>query len=63
MAPTGAFVGPCVVVPDVGGRPNAYFEVKPRRKWANEFVDWLKYGRHNGVFGSRTDRKAGKKGR
>ena len=42
LAPTGAFVGPCVVVPDVGGSPNAYFEVKPRRKWANEFVDWLK---------------------
>ena len=31
-----------MVVPDVGGRPNAYFEVKPRRKWAIEFVDWLK---------------------
>ncbi len=42
LAPTGAFVGPCGVVPDIGGRPNAYFEVKPRRKWATEFVDWLK---------------------
>ncbi len=42
LAPTGAFVGPCAVVPDIGGRPNAYFEVKPRRMWANEFVDWLK---------------------
>ena len=42
LAPTGAFVGPCVVIPDIGGSPNAYFEVKPRRKWANEFVDWLK---------------------
>ena len=42
LAPTGAFVGPCVVIPDIGGRPNAYFEVKPRRLWANEFVDWLK---------------------
>ena len=42
LAPTGAFVGPCVVVPDIGGRPNAYLQVKPRRMWANEFVDWLK---------------------
>ena len=42
LAHTDAFVGPCCVVPDIGGKNNAYFQVKPRREWSNIFIDWLK---------------------
>ena len=63
--PTGAIVGPCVVIPDIGGRPTAYFEVKPRRKWMTECVDWLKSphqpGGHNGTIRGSTDTKASEK--
>ena len=41
LADVESIVGPCVVVPDVGGPTNAYFQVKPRRDWAKEFVTWL----------------------
>ena len=30
------------MVPDIGGHPNAYFQVKNRSKWSKEFVDWLR---------------------
>jgi hypothetical protein len=39
---TEAFVGPCCVIPDIGGKNNAYFQVKPRREWSNLFVQWLR---------------------
>ena len=42
LADTEAIKGTCIVVPDVGGPPNAYFEVKPRDGWAKVFLDWLK---------------------
>ena len=42
LANTEAFVGPCCVVPDIGGPNNAYFQVKPRREWSDMFVTWLK---------------------
>ena len=42
LANTDAIVGPCVVIPDIGGPKNAYFQVKPRREWGNEFVRWLR---------------------
>jgi hypothetical protein len=29
------------VVPDVGGLNNVYFQVKPRRERAEEFVAWV----------------------
>ena len=41
LAPVEAIVKPCIVVPDVGGKPNAYFQVKPRSDWTKEFVYWL----------------------
>ena len=41
LANTDAFVGPCCVIPDIGGDPNAYFQVKPRRDWTKEFIQWL----------------------
>ena len=42
LANVEAFVKPCIVIPDVGGPPNSYFEVKPRSLWANEFIGWLR---------------------
>ena len=34
------------MIPDIGGRvegtSNAMFQVKPRREWAKEFINWLK---------------------
>ena len=46
LSPVDAITGPCIVIPDIGGRvegtSNAMFQVKPRREWAKEFVTWLK---------------------
>lgn len=42
LASVDAFVGPCCVIPNIGGANNSYFQVKPRREWANLFIDWLK---------------------
>ena len=42
LANADAIVGPCVVVPDIGGPKNGYFQVKPRREWSNEFIAWLR---------------------
>jgi hypothetical protein len=42
LANVDAFAGTCAVVPDVGGSRNAYFQVKSREKWVEEFVVWLK---------------------
>ena len=42
LANTEAIVGPCCVVPNIGGEKNAYFQVKPRREWSKLFVEWLK---------------------
>ena len=37
-----AITGTCCVVADIGGRPNSYFQIKPRVEWTNLFVTWLK---------------------
>ena len=42
LADTEAIVGTCIVVPDIGGPTNAYFEVRPRSEWAETFLKWLK---------------------
>ncbi len=41
LASTEAFVGPCCVIPDIGGDINAYFQVKRQSEWAKEFIRWL----------------------
>ena len=41
LADTEAIVGPCCVVPDIGGASNRYFVVRPREEWATEFSRWL----------------------
>ena len=46
LAPTHAFVGPCALVPDIGGPPNRYFMVKSRDVWAKEFMQWIDRPHH-----------------
>ena len=41
LAEVEAFVGPAVVVPDIGGPKNSYFWVKSRHSWADLFESWL----------------------
>ena len=42
LANSEAFVETCIVIPDIGGPGNAYFQVKPRDQWPKEFIDWLR---------------------
>ena len=42
LADTSAIVGPCCVIPDIGGARNAYFQVKNWSQWSKEFISWLK---------------------
>ena len=41
LANVDAIVGPCSVVPDIGGAKNAHLQVKRRKDWAKLFVLWL----------------------
>ena len=41
LADTDAFVGPCVVIPNIGGPTNSYFKTLPRSEWADQFILWL----------------------
>ena len=41
LADVEAFVGPAVVVPDIGGPNNAYFWIRNRESWAKLFESWL----------------------
>lgn len=42
LADVEAFQDPMVVIPDIGGPPNAYFVCKNRETWRNDFVEWLR---------------------
>jgi len=42
LADVDAFSCPVTVVPDIGGRPNAYFMVESRTQWGENFVKWLR---------------------
>ena len=38
-----SIVEPIAVFPDVGSSPGTcYFEILPRKKWADTFVEWLR---------------------
>ena len=50
LADVGSILGPCIVVPDVGGPPNAYFQVKSRAMWADEFEHWLRQPHQDDVM-------------
>lgn len=41
LADVEAIVDPLVVIPDIGGAPNAYFVVKGRSEWRELFIKWL----------------------
>ena len=41
LANVDSFHKPVVVIPDVGGPPDAYFMVKPRATWREDFTKWL----------------------
>ena len=41
LADCDAIVRPVAVVPNLGGPQNAYFEIKSRAKWKEDFVSWL----------------------
>ena len=42
LADVSSIVGPCAVVPDIGGASNAFLQVKPRNMWVKEFIHWLR---------------------
>ena len=41
LADVEAFADPCCIVPDIGGKENRYFVVKPRNQWSSLFVKWI----------------------
>ncbi len=41
LADVEAFDDPAVVIPDIGGEPNAYFLLKNWTQWCEQFVEWL----------------------
>ena len=41
LADVEAFDEPAIVIPDVGGPPNAYLVLKSRREWRDSFEEWL----------------------
>lgn len=41
LADVEAFVEPTVVIPDIGGPKNAYFQLKNRAAWKKNFIEWL----------------------
>jgi hypothetical protein len=41
LADVEAILGPCCVVPHIGGPFNRYFVVRPRTEWNEVFIRWL----------------------
>jgi len=41
LADVGAFDEPIAVIPDIGGPANAYFMLRRRRQWREDFMEWL----------------------
>jgi hypothetical protein len=50
LADVEAFSAPMVVIPDIGGDPNAYFYVKNRLCWREDFEAWLETPAHESTF-------------
>ena len=55
LANTDAIVEPCIVIPDIGGESNAYWQVEPRRVWSDKFVAWLRAPHADDVIGELSD--------
>lgn len=41
LADVEAIVGPTVVIPDLGGKPNHYFRLRDAQDWREDFEKWL----------------------
>ena len=41
LADCEAIISPIAVIPNLGGKQNAYLQIKPRSTWKNEFIKWL----------------------
>jgi hypothetical protein len=41
LADVEAFAGPVAVIPDIGGPPNQYLQLKSRETWRKDFTSWL----------------------
>jgi hypothetical protein len=51
FADVEAFLEPLCTVPDIGSNPKCkYFQVKPRRKWADDFTSWIMEPHYNDVI-------------
>lgn len=50
-----AFVRPIAVVPDLGGPPNAYFVLKSREEWRQDFIKWLDSPHYLDVYEESSD--------
>ena len=41
LANVESIVSPLCVVPDIGGKGNRYFQVRPKAEWAQQFIAWV----------------------
>jgi hypothetical protein len=58
LADVEAFLKPLAVVADIGGPPNAYFMIKSRSEWKEDFEEWLEEPDHDNTFNSSEDDSA-----
>ena len=59
LAEVEAFCGSCILIPDVGGPPNAYFQVKNRSQWSGLFINWLRSTHEEMTFSDEEDENGG----
>ena len=59
LASTDSFVGPCCVIPDIGGANNVHFQVKPHCEWSEMFTNWLEAPHSNDVMQYSDDEEDG----
>ena len=50
LADVEAFVAPLTVIPDIGGETNAYFMVRNRTCWREDFESWLETPKNENTF-------------
>ena len=55
LADVETFVAPIAVVPDIGGEKNAYFVVKNKTQWRENFLEWLDQPVRDDVIDSEID--------
>jgi hypothetical protein len=55
LADVDAIVQPLAVLPNIGGKSNSYWIVKPRNQWAALFGKWLKDSHKNDAMSDPDD--------